>query len=418
MPDSLKPGLGNWVDDDRFFNRERELPLFGQKLLDGASVLLVAQRRIGKTSLMRESSRRLKDKIIALHVDLEKAFTAEDAVVELSLATRVHDKIWTRISSVFGSALETTLSRLDSIQVTGVSVKLRGELNQQNWRSLGDRIFATLASVSEKEGKQVVIFFDEVPILVSRILKGADGSISAERKASTDAFMSWLRDNVLRHRGRVSQVLTGSIGIEPLLNQAGLSGTLNAYWPFELRPWSTETAVRCILALAKDRGVDLNEQSAKHMVALLGCAIPHHVQMFFDHVYSHHMLSESGDPITPELVDAVYEDSMTGLRGHPELSHMEERLKLVFSASHFAVALRLLTETAVVGTLSAEGAEAICSGSGVEDSRHALLEIIHILEHDGYLQREGASFRFVSRLVRDWWKRRFGFGYKPLHESK
>jgi hypothetical protein len=59
MTQSLQQGLGNWVDDDRFFNRDNEIRLLSEKLMEGASVLLVAQRRIGKTSLMRETSRRM-----------------------------------------------------------------------------------------------------------------------------------------------------------------------------------------------------------------------------------------------------------------------------------------------------------------------------------------------------------------------
>src|SRR5262249_22248996 len=157
---------------DRFFNRTGELRIFSEKLIEGASLLLVAQRRIGKTSLMREASRRLRDKIIALHVDLEKAFSPEDAVVELSLATKSFESAWQRVKSVFGSALEV-LSKLETLQAYGLSIKLRGELNKDNWKIIGDRIFAALAEVSKSEHKPVVIFFDEVPILINRILKGS-----------------------------------------------------------------------------------------------------------------------------------------------------------------------------------------------------------------------------------------------------
>ena len=50
--------------------------------------------------------------------------------------------------------------------------------------------------------KPVIIFFDEVPILVNRMLKGNDYKITEERRRQTDTFMSWLRDNSIRHRGK------------------------------------------------------------------------------------------------------------------------------------------------------------------------------------------------------------------------
>jgi ABC-type iron transport system FetAB ATPase subunit len=60
VKDKLKPAHGNWVDGDRFFDREREMELFLEKIRDRAHLLLVAQRRMGKTSLMREAKRILE----------------------------------------------------------------------------------------------------------------------------------------------------------------------------------------------------------------------------------------------------------------------------------------------------------------------------------------------------------------------
>jgi hypothetical protein len=79
-------------------------------------------------------------------------------------------------------------------------------------------------------------------------------------------------------------VLAGSIGLEPVLQQAGLSATLNTFVPFELKPWDEATAVGCIEALANGHGVALEAGVPQAMVEKLGCCIPHHVQMFFGHV--------------------------------------------------------------------------------------------------------------------------------------
>ena len=52
---------------------------------DGAHTLLTAQRRMGKTSLVRELLRRLKDegRFETIFVDLEGASTPADAVAEI-----------------------------------------------------------------------------------------------------------------------------------------------------------------------------------------------------------------------------------------------------------------------------------------------------------------------------------------------
>ena len=88
----MKPLLqsyGNWVDGDKFWGRETEIESLAVKIREGAHILLTAQRRMGKTSLMRELVRRfrLSDDRIPLFVDLQKSANPADAVVELSLAT-------------------------------------------------------------------------------------------------------------------------------------------------------------------------------------------------------------------------------------------------------------------------------------------------------------------------------------------
>ena len=50
----LTKGGWNWVDGDRFFDREAEIKALAARVRDGTHTLLTAQRRMGKTSLVRE----------------------------------------------------------------------------------------------------------------------------------------------------------------------------------------------------------------------------------------------------------------------------------------------------------------------------------------------------------------------------
>lgn len=415
MTVALRPGLGNWVDGERFFNRDKELALFIEHLLNGESISLVAQRRIGKTSLMREAARRIGGGATSIQVDLEKCQTPEDAVVALAMAIQPYDGLWKKTIQLFSGAAKGLVDKIEAIQLYELSVNLRSSLTDADWRQKGDAIFEAFADMAKKDGKSVVVFLDEVPILVSRLLKGADGIITPERRMQTDLFMSWLRDNALRHQRHVAIVVTGSVGLEPLLNQAGLNGTLNAYRSFELKAWNAATAINCILALAESKSIDIPHDVASEMVALLGSAIPHHVQMFFDHVRTNHVLSGEEGAVTKEQVRAIYDESLTGLRGHPELSHMEERLRLVLAPEHFSIALEVLTEAAVLKSVHPETAIGICAARAADtDPTRAMNDILAILEHDGYLTREGDVYVFSSFVIRDWWAKRFGQGYKPF----
>ena len=57
----LVPGGSNWVYGDRFFDREVEIEALRERVENGTHTLLTAQRRMGKTSLVRELLRRLDD---------------------------------------------------------------------------------------------------------------------------------------------------------------------------------------------------------------------------------------------------------------------------------------------------------------------------------------------------------------------
>jgi AAA+ ATPase superfamily predicted ATPase len=78
MNKKLKQAYGNWVEGDRFWDRESDIELMINKLDEGAHILLVAQRRMGKTSLMKEIKRQLSERYTSLFVDLQKAWSSEE----------------------------------------------------------------------------------------------------------------------------------------------------------------------------------------------------------------------------------------------------------------------------------------------------------------------------------------------------
>lgn len=413
MMEKLKQAFGNWVEGDRFWDREMDTELFMSKIDEGAHILLVAQRRMGKTSLMKEVKRLLNDRYSCLFVDLQKASTAEDAIVELSLALKSHNKLWGNIKELFANALNKIAGAVEELNIGEIGIKLRAGLSSGNWSEKGDALFAILSS-SERP---VLLLIDEVPLMVNRILKGEDFKITAERKAKADEFMSWLRKNSLEHQGKIRIVLSGSIGFEPILRQAGLSATINNFQPFDLKPWDEKAAIGCLQALSNEYGIHFKDNAEAALANRLGCCIPHHVQMFFTHVYDR-CKRRGRMEFYPDEVNDIYENEMLGIRGHAELTHYEDRLKLVLGPEIFPLALEILTETAVTGCLVREALAAIqksyeFTGTSV---REAVEEILRVLEHDGYLKAITEGYKFESRLLQDWWKKRYGYFHVPVIE--
>jgi hypothetical protein len=424
----LKKEVGNWVaGEERFWDREAEVPHFIELLEGGAHVLLVAPRRVGKTSLMREVARRSEDRFISLFIDLQKAQTPADAMAELAFATRPHQSLFARTREAF----KNTLSNVETLGNDELMIKLRDGFSS-SWQARAKRLLDDLAL----EEKPVVIFMDELPILVNRLLRNAEGRRTPETIREADMFMSFLRSQALAHQGKLRFVVAGSIGLQPILRAAGLSATINNFTPFTLDPWDNYAAIGCIEALANESNVKLDDGVPQEMVALLGSCVPHHVQMFFMHLYTDARRNDQKPTITLADVQRVFQKSMLSSRGHAELSHFEERLSAVLSPDDLPLALDLLTEAAVVGKLD-DSAIAILVDDATEppprpigfarsvptttmsqEQRERVRNLLDIFEHDGYLQREEDGYVFVSRLVREWWKARHKLGFVPTSERR
>jgi len=413
MQKKLKQAYGNYVEGVRFWNREKDIELLISKLDDGAHILLVAQRRMGKTSLMQEVKRQLSSRYLCLFVDLQKAASAEDAIVDLSLALKPYNSLWCRTKDLFANALNKFTGTVEELNLGEVGIRLRAGLTSGNWSEKGDSVFSILAETD----KPVLLLIDEVPLMVNRILKGDDFKITRESRARVDEFMSWLRKNSLAHQGKVRIVLSGSIGFEPVLRQAGLSATINNFQPFDLKPWDEETAAGCLQALANEYGIQFRDNAEAVMAKRLGCCIPHHVQMFFSHVYDRCKRRGRMD-FFPDEVNDIYENEMLGIRGHAELTHYEDRLKLVLGHEIYPLALEMLTETAVTGCLGREALAAMQKGYefAQRNTREAEEEILRVLEHDGYIKAGKGGYVFESHLLQDWWKKRYGLFHVPVLE--
>ncbi len=408
----IKAGA-NWVDGDRFFDREAELDVLRERVQNGTHTLLTAQRRMGKTSLVRELLRQLEEEgeFATVFVDVEAANDPADAVAEIAIRAKPVQSAWNRIRSAFANYLRDVRDHIDEVALADLKVKLRAGIDAGNWQHQGDQVFAALAS-SEKP---VVLAIDELPILVNRLLKGADYRVTPERKAATDELLAWLRKNAQDHRGAVILILSGSVGLEPVLRQAGLSAHANIYSPLELHPWTHDTSSRCLAALAGTYHLDLSQDVRAEICRRLRCCVPHHVQQFFDYLHQH--LRRNGrTAATIEDVALVYERELLSVRGQINLEHYEVRLKMVLGDEAYATALELLTEAAVnEGRLTDKAVQSYRDALESSDAAAVAIEdVLYSLEHDGYLQRQADGYMFVSGLLEDWWRARHGRYFTPI----
>ena len=96
----MKSSTGRWVSHEDFFDRESELKILKARVRDGNHTLLTGQRRMGKTSVVRELGRRLEDEgWVFLFTDVEGATCAEDVVADIAQAVHPVQSISSRLSA-------------------------------------------------------------------------------------------------------------------------------------------------------------------------------------------------------------------------------------------------------------------------------------------------------------------------------
>ena len=401
----------NWVDGDRFFDREVELQLLRERVKNGTHTLLTAQRRMGKTSLVRELLRRLDEdsEFATLFVDLEGAMDAADAVAEIATHARLLQGFRGRITSWLRNSVRDVRDNIEELGVSELRVRLRASLDAGNWQRIGDQVFEALAA----NDRPVVLAIDELPILVNRLLKGHEYRITPERLVVTDGFMGWLRKCCQSYQGKVCLIVSGSVGLEPVLNQAGLSAHANVYTPLDLQPWSQEVAADCLVALSRGHAVGLSDEIRREMCRRLRCCVPHHVQLFFQHLYEH-LVREQRDKATLDDVDLVYQRDLLSVRGQAALVHYEERLRMVLGDEGYTQALSLLSEAVVNGGQLTHEVNELYRGEAAERGEDSVANVLYVLQHDGYLEECEGGYAFVSGLVEDWWRARYGQNFTSI----
>ena len=91
-----------------------------------------------------------------------------------------------------------------------------------------------------------------------------------------------------------------------------------------------------------------------------------------------------------------------------DMEHYEGRLRLVLGDEASRVAFEMLTEAAVAGRLIDDAIARRRAPQASEATSVHIDQVLHVLEHDGYLARQDAGYSFTSGLLEDWWRVRYG----------
>ncbi len=400
----MRLSTGRWVSGNNFFNREPELQVLETRVLEGNHTLLTGQRRMGKTSIARELGRRLEQKgWTFLFADVEGATCPEDFLADVVEAAHPVRSITTKTADMMKRWLRENVEEVGALEFR---MKFRSGLNPGNWRRPGEAVVRNLA----EHNQPVLLVIDELPIFLKRMLRDHGGA------ARVEEFLSWFR-GVLQGFDNRSPVLivSGSIGLTPLVRRLGISDRINHLDPFRLGPWSREISVACFECLAQSNGLQMEDGVSQAVFDTLGLGIPHHVQTFYARLREF-ALMQGRNRVAVEDVETVYRMSLLGPAGQNDLVHYETRLKDGLDDEGFSMAMEILAEASTQDMFTPAARRCLeqLYAKTVDDARGCIADALEVLIHDGYLEAVDQDHVFPSRLLKDWWAARFRDHHAPL----
>lgn len=391
----MKSSVGNPVEGEDFFDREKEQAKIWRKL-EGSHLLMLAPRRIGKTSLIyRIRDTASQHKFHAVYCSFAACETEHDCIK--LLVNTVSEKA--PAGKAISEGLRSILSRIKGIKVGPGGFGIDWDHSQElDWQAAGD----ALGKILDEFDEPWLICIDELPVFIINLLKqGANG------RQRTRTFLYWLRDLRQRHYKQVKWLMAGSIGLDTLAARLGLSDAINDVEPFPLSAFDEATALDFLDKLAQSYRMSLGADLRQAIIRRVGWPVPYYLQLMFSQIRDE--WEDSRVPPDAASIDRAFERLLDpAYRVH--FDYWKQRLEEELGQPDAGYAALLLNSISQAPEGKTRDVLEQVLGARISDTDERDKELNYLLEvlaSDGYLVEREARYAFRMEWLRVYWQRRF-----------
>ena len=357
--------------------------------LGGQSIVLVAERRMGKTHVLDKLVAAVPSGWVMLKRDVEGVRTTLE-FVQLVMAD-LHPML-TKLAK-FRDWLNTIAIDAAGTQIGPVKLP---NFAAKHWKQI---LTDTLSHVGDAPQTQLVVFlWDELPMMLQNIAK----SSPQEAMELLDVLRSLRQENP-----KIRMVFTGSIGLHHVVRQLNEQGYANApvndMAVVEVPPLSPTDATDLTKRLFTDNQIAAADDAIFALVAEQVDGIP---------FYIHHVMRalvdrgpKSGTAVTSDEVLRIVNAAIQSAHDPWSLKHYEDRTRDYYANNREAC--HALVDSVATAATSMSVQTAINGAKGVVPSvdREQWLELIRLLERDYYLVRDNTTggLQFKFSIVKRWW---------------
>ena len=354
--------------------------------LDRQCVLLHAERRIGKTSVIRKMVDQPRAGWFGVYQDLESIHSAGE------FAASVHERIHGFLSRwrKFYNNARAIYDKHDFANIT--------KRADRPWKDLLKASIKDL--IDSKPDLRLVLFWDEVPYMIANIAK-------AEGEQTAAQVLDILRELRQQYPEGLRMLFTGSIGLHHVLSSLHDSSIatepVNDMYAIEVTPFTPADAA--ILARDLIAGEGLHSANLEKTVDTL----IHETDCF--PFYIQHVVRSLADnqlPADPAQIKELVQRHLVAADDPWELAHYRDRIRIYYrdpaDAKLVSLLLDGLCQQELPRTLN-ELLQDVNSQTAQFDDRDRLVRILRLMERDHYLSRTtDGRYQFRFPLIRRWWK--------------
>jgi hypothetical protein len=383
----MKTNPGGQLAPDEVVGRDALIAQIWSRL-EKQSVILTAERRMGKTSIIKKMAAEPQPGMRVFRVrDLEGArsplefveYVFQDVHQDLSKT----DRAMSRVREV--------LTQIGGAEFMGVKLPQQA---QPHWKTILTKMMEDLTD--HQEGLQVFLW-DELPMMLGNIKRDQGETVAMEVLDTLRA----LRQTVPRLR----MVLTGSIGLHHVISRLQEIGYVNSptndIFEVDVAPLSVEDACQLTQRLLSGEGIWTSD------APLLAQEIAETVDCF--PFYIHHVvdaLKWTTPGPTPEQVQTIVQASLCDDADRWHLAHYRNRIDSYYEKSMHPLVLGILDELAATdGPVSQRDLIDRLGVQGIESNPEAVRKMLHLLGRDHYTVRQAdGAYRFKFGLIQRHWR--------------
>ena len=382
---AIKTVIGKVARGENFFNRTNEIRNLWNKIESEEHILIVAPRRVGKTSLMHYIKDNPKENYKVIYLITESINNEND------FFKRIFDNITDSLekikkySNIIAKFIKDTASRVQEIKTDGISL---GESKLNYY----DELIKLIKSLDLQEDK-IILMIDEFAQTVENIILN-DGD--------NQAIQFLQKNRELRQMSEINKKITfiyaGSIGLENIVGKINATSSINDLSSFHVKPLKKSDATDLINKIIDGSGLILADEKIEYILNKIKWFIPFYIQLVIGEI-DNIANDENNFNIDEEIIDSAFKQILDH-RNHFE--HWDKRLRKAYKQNEYNFAKKLLNFVSNNDEITSNDIVNLAIEFGIENEYK---DIVNSLIYDGYINNndDPQIYRFNSPILRMWW---------------